>query len=716
MSVQGNNRRQERDDQRRLRWFYIVIVVVFGLYAMRLLQVQLIIREKLLLLAKGQYETEVKIRPERGAILDRHLQPLAMNVPTVSVVANPKQIRDKDAVAQKIGRVLGKSAGYLRDKLEKNSGFVYLSRREPQRIGLLIEALGLSGIECQAEKSRQYPKGAVGCQLIGFTNVDGVGLSGIELSYEGALHGTDGRINMSKDAIGNSHLFRRADSDVLEAVDGANVVLTIDYAFQNIAHRELYRTLQESHADSGVVIIMDPKNGQVLAMASAPSFNPNAYGKSTPSAWRLRAITDQFEPGSTFKLVGLSMLLNEGLRKPVDRVFCENGKFSIMHETIQDVHGYGWLNLRDVVVHSSNIGMAKSVLSVDRRLLHQYARDFGFGAPTGIDLAGETGGDLPDLRDWSGFTPVAMSFGHNVAVSPLQMANLFCTIANGGSLLRPYVVKEIRDDDNRVLQRAATKVIRRVISEATADTIRNILYQVVERGTGSRAKLPGIEVCGKTGTARMVRPHGGGYIRGQYIASFGGFFPKDKPQLVIFVMIDDPKVGYMGGDVAAPCFARIARQIIYQRGIDIEAEPGTELDLQFVQDDHRLVPNFIGHPRSVAEDLADEVDLKVKIDGEGEVVTSQSPAAGTQLPVSATVRLACRDENRAEGVRQVPDVVGLPIRNAINVLAADGIRPVINGSGRVVTQQPPPGRRLRASEQVMLYCESSVDLRKLLIF
>ncbi|MBN2356773.1 PASTA domain-containing protein [candidate division KSB1 bacterium] len=716
MGLYGNIRKHERYANWRTHLFFAVVVLVFLVLALRLLQVQLIQREKFMALARGQYEITERLMPERGTIYDRCLRPLAMNIPTVSIGAYPEKIKDRQGTAQKLARLLGESAAYIEGKLATQSDFVYITRRKPRRVGLLVQALGLNGVVCFHEMSRQYPKGSVGCQLIGFTDVDGHGLNGVELSFERTLYGVAGKATRQKTAIGNYDLFTHAGYPVEPATDGSDVVLTIDYIYQNIAHKELHRTIREANADSGVVIIMDAKTSEVLALASEPSYNPNSPGKYAPSTWRLRAITDQFEPGSTLKLLGMAMLLNEGFNKPDDRVFCEDGRYNVMRETIHDVHPYGWLTLRDVLVYSSNIGMAKSVMKQDRRMLYQYARNFGFGNKTGIELTGEIGGTLPELSRWSGFTPLAMAYGHNIAVTPLQMANMFCAIANGGVLRTPFVVKEIRNKNNSVVYRTPPRAVRRVITESTADTLKEMMCQVVERGTGVRAKLPGIHVCGKTGTARMVRPRGGGYIRGQYIASFGGFFPKDKPRFVIFVMIDNPKTSYLGGDVAAPCFARIARQLVYTRGIDIEAEEGTDLDLELVQDDHRIVPNFIGHAKSVAKNLAYAMDLKLHISGDDGIVISQSPKAGTKVTISGKVALVCKKQDPSQGPRPIPDVVGLPIRNALNVLAAENIKAVVNGSGRVVTQKPLAGRRLRNSEQVMLYCESSVDLRKLLIF
>lgn len=709
--------KSQRADQRRLHLFYLAALAFVAVLVLRLIQIQVIQREKYSVQADIQYKHEIRLNPVRGAIYDRRMRQLAMNVPSVSIVAYPRDIKDKAATAQKLSRVTGISSASLAAKMHTRKDFVYLTRRATKRMGLSVEALGLKGIGVLQESTRQYPRGTVASQLLGFTDPDGRGLSGIEAAYNFSLFGIAGRAVMQKTASGNRNLFKRSEYPIVEAKDGNQVVLTIDHAYQSIAHHELRRTIQETNADSGVVIIMDPNTGEVLAMASEPSFNPNNYGKYSSSSYRLRFITDIFEPGSTFKLVTVAGLLNDGIYKPADRFFCENGEFKVAGETIHDVHGYGWLNLHDILVKSSNIGMAKSVQKIeDKSLIYRYARSFGFGAKTGIELPGEVNGQLHDMSKWSGFTPYAMAYGHEVAVSPIQMCNLFCTIANGGVLMRPYIVKEILDPQGRVMERNGSKAIRRVIEERTADVLKLMMADVVKEGTGQRAKIDGIDVCGKTGTARMVRSNGGGYIKGQYIANFGGFLPKDKPRLAIYVMIDNPKGSYLGGDVAAPCFKRIAQQIMFHKGVDIDAEEGTDLELKFTQDDRRVVPNFVGYDRSTAEKIASRLDLDLAINGRQGVIVSQQPVAGSTVNQHAAVQLVCKDDAQAAPRRVVPRVVGLPIRNAINVLSADGINAMVTGSGKVVQQTPPPGRALGPQEQVLLTCETSVDLRKLLIF
>ncbi len=708
--------KSRRTDQKRLTLFYRVAGFIVFLLVLRLIQIQVVQREKYSVLADIQYKYEIKLNPVRGAIYDRRQRQLAMNVPSVSIVGYPGEIRDKTATAQKLSRVLGISSAALAAKLHTRKDFVYLMRRVNKSLGVHVETLGLKGVGVLQETSRQYPKGSVASQLLGFTDPDGHGISGIEAAFDNTLFGVPGKAVLQKTAVGNRHLFQRSEYPIKEAKNGNQIVLTIDQAYQTIAHQELRRTILETSADSGVVIIMEPYTGEVLAMASEPSFNPNHYGKYASSAFRLRAVTDIFEPGSTFKLVPMAGLIHEKKYQPEDRIFCENGEFKVAGETIHDVHKYGWLSLHDIIVKSSNIGMAKSVQKVDRGLLYRYARDFGFGTKTGIELPGEVNGQLRNMADWSGFTPYAMAFGHEIAVSPLQMCNMFSTIANGGVLMRPHIIKEILNADGRVIQRNGVQAVRRVIDERTANILKQMMADAVREGTGQRAWIEGVSVCGKTGTARMVRRDGGGYIRGQYIANFGGFLPQEKPRFVIYVMIDNPKGSYLGGDVAAPCFRRIAEQIMFHKGVDIEAEEGSDLELKFARNDNRVVPNLVGYDRSTAQKIANRMDLDLAIDGRQGIIVAQQPQAGATVEQRTAIQVVCQPMVPSGAPRQVPRVIGLPMRNAVAVLAGAGIDAMVTGSGKVVQQAPPPGRTLGREEQVLLTCETSVDLRKLLIF
>jgi len=694
-------KKDEATVTRRLPAYRTAFFLVTLFLVARLVDVQLFDRENLRVKAIEQYQYEVKLPPERGKIVDRNMSLLAFNIPKVDVFAHPSQVEEPESAAIRLAQILGLSRASLLSKLRSDE-FVYLARRQPKEIGDMIRRLGIAGIEVQTVSARHYPKGQTACQLIGFINVDGKGLSGTEYSFDATLRGLPGKAILQR--TGKSKLFVHSEYPVISPEDGGDIVLTIDARYQTIAEKELCRTVQEMEAESGVVVIMEPGSAQVLAMASEPHFDPNNAGLYDPASWRLRAITDQYEPGSTFKVGVLAAVLNERLSKPSDIVFCENGRFDVMNESLHDTSPYAWLTLEDVLVKSSNIGMAKTALKADRDILYEYARAFGFGEKSGIELKGEVSGTLKKLSEWSGFTPVAMSIGYEIAATPIQMCNMYCAIANGGFLLRPTILKEIRKHNRRVMKNEV-RVIRRVISPSTADTVRNIMHQAVKRGTASRVDIPEIEICGKTGTARVASQDQPGFIPNKYLASFGGFLPREKPKLCIFVMIYKPQKHYYGSDVAAPCFKRITERIIALEGLDYFKVNG-EFEAA-----RRLTPNLVGSSRGAALKRLRGDDIAVELVGDGSVVISQSPGAGEPLPEAKPMMLITGGE---EGSRAVPRLIGLPVRNALNLLAARGIKVVVDGSGHVVEQQPPPDTELEEGEQVLLRCQTSLDLRKLM--
>ncbi|MBN1540878.1 PASTA domain-containing protein, partial [candidate division KSB1 bacterium] len=420
--------------------------------------------------------------------------------------------------------------------------------------------------------------------------------------------------------------------------------------------------------------------------------------------------TDQFEPGSTFKLVLLAAVLDLDLKRPEDQVYCENGRFEIMNETLHDTAPYGRLSLADVLAKSSNIGAAKTALELDKNQFYRYARNFGFGVRTGIELPGEVDGLLKPTSQWSGYTPVAMSIGYEIAVTPLQMCTLLSAIANGGLLLKPTLMRQVRRDGQVIRNRVPREVVRYVLKKETSVVMKDLMHRAVQTGTGRKAQIPGLQVCGKTGTARMVQPNGGGYSRHNYISSFGGFFPKENPKLCIFVVINNPRSGYYGGDVAAPCFRAIAEDLIQHEGPDyfnidrpaIVASPASE---------GVPVPYLIGFNRELARELAQDAGLEIHWVGKGNIVVEQKPDPISSLSLDGRVQLWTAEADS----RTVPNVEGLPIRNALNLLAANGIRAVVDGTGKVVKQQPSAGHDIKPGEQVLLRCESSIDLKKLII-
>ena len=696
-------KKNERNVSWRLSAFYVAAFLFIVILIVRLVGIQLVDREKFEMKAHKQYKYEVKLAPERGKILDRKRELLAFNVPTISVTANPKEVENPYKAAVRLASVLNMSIDNIYKKLRSRNDFVFIARRQPAELASELDKLDIKGINYSKTLSRKYPKNRSACQLVGYTDIDGNGLSGIELAFEKVLTGVPGRAIMQK--TGKSMVFTSTEYPLVLPANGQDITLTIDYRYQYIAEQQLRNTILDSKAESGIAIVMDPRTSEVLAMASEPSFDPNRPGEFSPESWRLRPITDQFEPGSTFKVAVMAALLDEGLKKPIDIVYCENGKYKIHDETIHDTSPHGWLTLREVLYLSSNIGMSKLAMDVDKNVIYRYARDFGFGVRTGIELKGEIDGVLKHPKDWSGVTPAAMSIGHEVAVTPLQLCNLYCTIANGGYLNRPTIIKEFNENGRRVMS-GDNRFIRRAIKKTTSDTLKSMMFDVVDKGTGKKAAIPGMQVCGKTGTARMVLSGGRGYVKGKYFASFGGFFPKDDPKLCIFVMVKNPRGLYYGGDVAAPCFKRIAEEIISYEGLDyFQSDESIPNKLVYQTASHK-VPNLIGFDRETAFSILQAKGCAYKSEGRGEVVLGQDPSPGSLLSENTVIKI--KTGKSVETEKTAPRVVGLPVRNALNLLAASGMRAHVEGNGVVVRQTPAPGMALDG-DTLKLECESKFE-------
>jgi len=692
----------------RLSSILIISVVITSILIIRLLQVQIIDRKRLAMIGEDQYTVELQLNAKRGKIFDRHNRVLALDIPSVSIGAHPKVILQKDEIARKLSPLLNLTPARIQSLLSQNKSFVWLARGLPRHIGAQIKDMDCGGLQVIKDEMRCYPHSKLASHLLGFTNVDGDGISGIEYTFNNILSGTPGQAVFQLTADGTA--FEHVDYPVQTPHDGSHIVLTIDKLYQAIAEEELRRTVELSDAEGGSVIISDPFTGHLLAIACEPSFNPKHAGQYHPNTWRLRPITDQMEPGSTFKIAMMAAVLNEGLRKPQDIVFCEHGKFEVYDNTIHDTKEHGWLTMHNVVVYSSNIGMAKTMLDVPPAIIYRYAREFGFGTRSGIRLAGESPGVLKLPSEWSGLTPVALAIGHEVAVTPLQMIGMFGVIANGGFLMRPLIVKEILDSSGKSLSKSEPQIIRRVINDTTVESITAMMEDVVLKGTGKRAFIEGLRVCGKTGTARKPKKNTRGFSKNKYMSSFGGFFPAEgKNKICIFVVIDTPRKKYYGGDIAAPCFKKIAKRII-----DLEGK-GKFLPIKKTKNnDYVTVPSLIGLEIKVARRLLSELGLSMRTVGDGKIIASQQPFAGELVPQGSDLMLQltppCHNE---EGERLVPNVIGLNLREALNQLAVCGIEAIVDGSGKVVKQQPQSGSIITPNEQCLLRCESAIDLVKL---
>ena len=518
--------------------------------------------------AANQYEKSLTISAKRGVIYDRNRSEMAVSIDVTSIAAYPGQIKNPRSAARALARALDMDARRLQRKLGAKKSFVWIKRQSTAKEASAVKDLDIPGIEFVTEYNRFYPHTTQAAQTLGFSGIDGAGLEGIEFFYNQQLKGSDINFTVFKDALGNGF---RAESGRRVNTGGNNLILTIDSTIQYLAESALKETVDQYSALSGLAIVMHPSTGALLAIAHYPLFNPNSYADFDKSVWRNRALTDTFEPGSTMKIFNAAAALEYGKITPNEIFFCENGTYKIGRNVVHDIHKYGWLSLQQIIKFSSNIGAVKIAEKMGAKNLHRTFRDFGFGQKTGIDFPGETPGSLSHYSTWSKIDTGAISFGHGISVSALQLVTAVSAIANGGNLMKPYLVREILDQNGNLIHAFKPRKVRRAVSARTAAIVKNILKTVMtEGGTGVNAALDGYTVCGKTGTARKLDENGK-YSRNKHTASFIGFAPADSPEVAIIVIIDEPQGQYYGGVVAAPVFRQIAQQTLNYLNVPPEA-------------------------------------------------------------------------------------------------------------------------------------------------
>ncbi|MCC6543368.1 MAG: penicillin-binding protein 2 [Nitrospirae bacterium] len=544
---------------RRLNIIFVLMTAGFIAVIIKLAWLQLLQGEALAMKAERQHRRLIDIEGERGNIYDRNRRELAVNLDMSSLYGIPSSIGDPSLVIKKLSYIVDFDTAAIKDKLDSKKHFTWIKRRLSPDIAEKVEALNLKGIGLAPERKRFYPKKQLSGHIIGFTNTDSHGLEGIEKYYEESLNGEKGALVLDRDARGKAVL----TSTHMDTLKGNDLVLTIDEVIQYITEKELEAAVEGHNAAGGVGIVMEPYTGAILAMAVSPKFNPNTPDKFGAGGWRNRAITDVYEPGSTFKIVTASAALEEKLYSPNEIVHDGSGSMNIGTAVIHDPHPKGKpMTFREVISHSSNIGSAKIGIKLGDKRLHEYIRAFGFGDKSGIDLPGEVRGIVRPPETWSGRSLATIAIGQEVGITPIQLASAMSAIANGGLLVRPHIVSDIIDlkgNENKI----HPEIVRRVISENTSKKMTEILKWVVSNeGTGKLAAVDGFSVAGKTGTAQKVDPATGRYSSNKFISSFIGFVPADSPELVILIVVDEPKGVSWGGSVAAPVFHSVAQQTL----------------------------------------------------------------------------------------------------------------------------------------------------------
>ncbi|MGD9300977.1 MAG: penicillin-binding protein 2 [Desulfobacterales bacterium] len=537
----------------------IIFITAFAAIAAKAVHLQVYRSTWLSEKASDQYKKSLTTAGKRGIIYDRNLSEMAVSINVTSIAAYPARVDNPQAAAKALAGILNLDASRLQRKLASKKSFVWVKRQSTAKETIAVKELVIPGIEFVSESNRFYPHTTLAAQALGFSGIDGAGLEGIEFYYNQYLKGTDINSTVFKDALGNGF---SAGTKRSMNTSGHNLVLTIDNTIQYIAESALKESVDEHTALSGLALVMNPQTGAVLALAHYPFFNPNSYAEFEKSVWRNRALTDSFEPGSTMKIFSAAAALEHGKISPHQIFFCENGAYRIGKNVVHDIRKHAWLSLQQIIKYSSNIGAVKVGQEVGARKLYRTYRDFGFGQKTGIDSPGETPGSLSHYSTWSRIDTGAISFGHGISASAIQLITAVSAIANGGNLMKPFLVREIVDLNGNRLNIFKPQKVRRVISTRTATIIRNILKTVITTGgTGVNAALDGYSACGKTGTARKLDENGQ-YSKNKHTASFVGFAPAEQAKIAVLVIIDEPQGKYYGGIVAAPVFRQIAQQTL----------------------------------------------------------------------------------------------------------------------------------------------------------
>jgi len=637
---------------KRLLQIFAVLAAWAIIVVARLVQVQIVRHDEYMNRAVRQQERTLELSPVRGRILDARGRILAESIAAESIYADPQAITNRAAVAAKLAPILRIPHRDIEARLKSDAGFVWIARQVPLEIAAEVRKLRIVGIDFIEEHRRTYPRGSLAAAVIGYTGVDGEGLSGVEHSFDSYVRGKAGRVTVLRDARRGMYLV--GGEGLNRPVDGNHVVLTIDSVVQFITERALVKAVDKYRAIGGSAIVMDARNGSILAMASVPTFDPNRFRDFPATSWRNRNVQEIYEPGSTFKIVTAAAGLEEGIVTPSQILDCGDGAIQIADVEIHE-HGdkkYHLLTFEDVMVHSSNVGTIRVALGLGEKRFYQYVRRFGFGERTGILLPGEASGLLRRLSRWSDVSAASISIGQEIGVTALQLVRAIATVANGGVRVGPRVIARVVGNDGKTVFQPEQQPPQRVVSERTAAILNEILKSVVYRGTGEKAALPEHVVAGKTGTAqKAIR---GGYAPDKFIASFGGYVPADRPRLVILVIVDEPRGEQYGGIIAAPVFKEIAEGALHylrvapsvpQRSIGVERPALAAFSQQAAPVLRAAVPDLKGLDARAAIARATAAGLLVEAVGSG-MVTTQKPGAGEALPGDRRVAITLAEGGR----------------------------------------------------------------------
>ncbi len=673
-----------------LRLALVFFCVVFGwiILIARFAQIQIVEASRCERLVADQCWGQLKLSAKRGCIYDRNGNLLAFDMASETFYTYAADMGYLRKLARSVSRLAG-DADLVSRVMERPGKFNSLARLTSPELATKIRALNCDSIYSYPEFLRVYRYGSLACDILGQIDVDNNGISGVELEYDERLKPEPGLARFQRD--GKGRIYRISDTPIVRPRDGCELRLTMDVEYQQIVEEELRRAVEKWDANSGMAVFIEAETGRVLA---ADCYTHSSLNKEEARVFKSKFVTDLFEPGSTYKLVACAGLLEDKLYSLEDTVWAGMGKFRFNGRILHDDKEHGTITFRRSFEQSSNIAVSRFSLALGGKKLYKYARQFGFGQRTGIDLPGEEFGRLRKPRNWSDFWTAQASIGHGLSVTAMQMTSAVGAIANGGLLMRPYVVEETRSETGRLVHRCSPQQIRRVISRETALTLQDLMAGVVDSGTASAANIEEVLFAGKTGTAQKPNFEAGGYHWDKYTASFAGFFPRENPRVAGIVIIDEPQRIHYGGYTAAPAFAEIARRVtLLDKTRKSYVEPRREKN-------------------GIQRDLSTGADLR--FDSTEATRRTQYMAnrysdvhewiAASHEAVKPTIDVRidrCRDR-LCEGT--LPDMNGLSARDAVVLLSNAGCRVEVNGSGRVKSQSPEAGSRLDDVDRVVLWC------------
>ncbi|MBU2055123.1 MAG: PASTA domain-containing protein [Proteobacteria bacterium] len=635
----------------RIATLLAFFIVLFVALASRAFQLQVLCSSELKALAAKQHTQTLQLQPERGIIFDRNGEKMAATIMVDSVCADPSKIDNPREAAEALASILHADTAAIRKKLSGTKNFSWLARKIAPEQARLVQELGIDGIFLVKEPKRFYPSGELAGHLIGFVGLDATGLEGLELCYDGYLKGESEKLIWTRDAKGKK-LYPRVEIPQKARKENYNLVLTIDSRIQHLVESRMKEAVKAKGAKGGFAIVMDPRTGEILALANQMGFDPNRFSEVNPATGKNKAITDVFDPGSTFKPFLVAAALEEGVVKETDTFYCEDGRYAVADRVIHEANRkrHGVLSVRDILKYSSNIGSVKIGEKIGKEKFYQYIRKFGFGEKTGIDLPGEVSGLLRPVEKWRRVDAATIAFGQGISVTAIQLITALSAVANQGVMMKPFVVRALMDRKGNLVQTYHPTVVRRVISPKTAGRLTAMLTDVVgtEDGTGKQARIVNVAVAGKTGTSQKFDFARRAYSSERVKTSFMGFFPAEEPQIAMLVILDEPQRDKWGGVAAAPVFRNIGEQILTRFKTNIRVNPSPE------------------------EEKAVGDDMKLRL---------------VSAPAPLTEKVAMETDESA-----LPDFRGMTIRDVLRKAREKGIEVRVIGSGWAIAQQPAAGQ------------------------